>query len=90
LYLTNASMVIMSFAMVDPAMGAGRRVNYLRAVVDAGLEAAREYLSHEGFVWCCTDNAVVGRIYAEAGMVCPGEADVYFYPVGNQCSEFLK
>lgn len=90
LYKCNAKMTQIQFPVVDPALGAGRRINLLKAAIAGAMEMAKEHLGGEGFIWCCTDHAVVGRIYAENKMICAGEADVYFLPLGSQPHEFLK
>jgi hypothetical protein len=90
LYLTNARMAMVHLPCADPELGAGRRIACLRAAIAGAVERARAWLDGQGFVWCCTDNAVVARVYGELGMACPGEADVYFLPVGPESSEFLK
>lgn len=90
LYKTNAKIAQMHFTIADPAMGAGRRVFFIRKAVAACIEMAKEWLDGKGFIWTCTDNAVVGRVYTENGMECPGEADVYFLGAGDSDPEFLK
>lgn len=90
MYKTNSKMVWLHFAMADPDLGAGRKVDYVRDAIAATIELAKEHLNGEGHIWCCTDNAVVARIYAENNMQCPGEADVYFLPIGNLSTDFMK
>ncbi len=90
MYTTNSKMVWLHFAMADPELGAGRRVDFVRAAVAAAIDMAKAHLNGQGHIWCCTDSAVVARIYAENKMECPGEADVYFLPVGKQSTEFMK
>lgn len=90
IYKTNSKMIHLHFAMADPEIGAGRRIKYVRAVIAGGIKKAKEFLGGQGFVWCCTDCAVIARVYQENGMSCPGEADVYYLPVGNESPEFLK
>jgi hypothetical protein len=89
-YKTNSKMVWLHFAMADPSLGAGRRVDFVRMAIAGAIEMAKDHLQGEGHIWCCTDNAVVARLYAENGMTCPGEADIYFLPVGNQSQDFMK
>lgn len=90
IYQPNAKMAHIHFAMVDPSIGAGRRIKILREAVASAIEMAKEFLQGEGFIWCCTDNAVVARVYSENNMVCSGEADVFYLQVGKQNEEFLK
>lgn len=90
LYLTNAKMAMIHLASANPDLKPLRRVPALRSAVRGAIEMARQWLNGEGFIWCCTDSAVVSRVYRELGMTCPGEADVYFLPVGRESSEFLK
>ena len=90
LYKSNAKMAHIHFACANPELGAGRKVFFLRAVIKRCIEMGREFLGGEGFIWCCTDHAVVGRIYTENGMFCAGEGDTFFLGVGNESEEFLK
>lgn len=90
LYKTNAKIAQIHFSIADPKMGAGRRVFFLRKAVAGCIEKAKDFLQGEGFIWTCTDHASVGRVYAENGMECPGEADVYYLGVGTTDAEFLK
>jgi hypothetical protein len=86
----GAKMAHIHWAIVDPALGAGRRVGLLSSAIEGAIDLAKEYLAGEGFIWCCTDSAVVARMYNKAGMHCAGEADVFFMPIGAQSFEFLK
>lgn len=90
IYQTNAKMAMIHLPVVDPELGAGRRVFFLRSVIDGAIEMAKAWLDGKGFIWCCTDHSVVARVYRERGMTCPGESDIFFLPVGSQSSEFLK
>lgn len=90
IYQTNAKMAMIHYPVVDPSLGAGNRVFFLRTVVDGAIEAAKVWLGGEGFIFSITDHSVVGRTYQQRGMECSGEADLYFYPVGQQSAEMLK
>lgn len=90
IYRTNAAMAMVHLPIADPSLGSGRRIKALRAAIAGAVEDAKAWLNGHGFVWCCTDHAVVARVYGELGLHCPGEADVYFLPVGQESAEFLK
>lgn len=90
IYQTNAKMAMIHYPVVDPELGAGRRVFFLRSVVDGAIDAARAWLDGQGFIFCCTDHAVVARVYNERGMACSGELDLYFLPVGNHKPDMLQ
>lgn len=89
IYLTNSSLIHIQYPVVDPGLGAGRRVNLLRTVISAAIDKCRTLLGGKGIIWACTDHSVVARIYSEHNMLCPGEADVFFMPLGGEPVKFL-
>lgn len=86
----DVKMAHIHFPMVDPELGAGRRIESLKAAISGAIEMAKKFLDGQGFIWCCTDHAVVARVYGQSGMTCAGEADVFYMPVGKQNCDFLK
>ena len=89
LFINDTKLCHLDFCMVDPEIGAGRRVYLLRKVVEAGLAKAREIVGEDVTVWSLTDHAVVGRVYQEQGFELLGEGDCYAYTKDEKKREFL-
>lgn len=90
IYKTNSSIVQIHFSMVDPALGAGHRIFFLRKVVEETIAMAKEIIGEKGIIWTCTDHAVVSRVYQENGLLCVGECDTFLMPFGDLSTEFMK
>lgn len=90
LYINETKLCHLDFCMVDPNMGAGRRVFFLRHIVDAGIKKAKQILGDEAVIWSLTDHAVVGRIYQEKGFKCLGEGDCFAYTESATNVKFLE
>lgn len=90
LYINDTKLCHMDFCMVNPAMGSGRRVFFLRHIVEAGIKKAKEILGDDAIIWSLTDHAVVGRVYQEKGFECLGEGDCFAYTERKKDIEFLK
>lgn len=90
LYVSDTKICNLNFCMVDPSVGAGRKVFFLRHVVDAGIKEAQRIVGDDVIIWSLTDHAVVGRVYQEKGFECLGEGDCFSYSAKSKDIEFLK
>jgi hypothetical protein len=90
LYINDTKLCHLDICMVDPSIGAGRRIYVLRALVDAGIAKAKEIVGEDCTIWSVTDHSVVGRVYQEKGLKCLGEADVYALSTNKNNIEFLS
>lgn len=89
LYINDTKLCHLDFCMVDPEMGAGRRVFLLREIVKAGVEKAKKLVGDDVTIWSLTDHAVVGRVYQEKGFHLLGEGDCFAYSENKKSIEFL-
>lgn len=89
-YKTNAKMAHIHFSIANPELPGSRKIFFLMQAMKGAIALAKELLDGDGLIWCCTDNAVIARIYAESGLTCTGVHDVYFMPVGEKDFNFLK
>lgn len=89
LYINDTKLCHLDFCMVDPEMGAGRRVFFLRHVIEAGIKKAKEIVGDDVTIWSLTDHAVVGRVYQEKGFHLLGEGDCFAYTSNEKNKQFL-
>ena len=90
IYKTNSNIVWVHFPIVSNEIRAGKRFELLDLVVGEAVRKCKEMLGDRGVVWTCTDHAVAARAYSENGMVCSGEADVFYSTVGINDTTFLE
>ena len=90
LFINDTKLCHMDFCIVDPDLGAGRRVFFLQHVIDAGIAKAKKILGEDVVIWSLTDHAVVGRSYTKKGFECLGEGDCFAYTENKDNIEFLK
>lgn len=90
IYINETKFCHIGFCMADPALGAGRKVYFLRQAVSGAIQKAKRIVGEDALIWSLTDHAVVGRVYQEQGFECLGEGDLFAYCENSKDIEFLR
>ncbi len=90
LYINDSRMCHMDFCIVDPDIGAGKRVAFLRTVIEEGIKRAKFLIGDDVVIWSLTDHAVVARVYQEKGFKSLGEGDCFAYASDETDIKFLQ
>ena len=90
LYINDTKLCHLDFCIVNPDLGAGKRVEFLRIIIAEGIYKAKAILGDDAMIWSLTDHSVVARIYNEIGFRCLGEGDCFVFAADNSNIKFLQ